>query len=401
MMAFGCDRPASALVGSKRGRLVALLTLLAIAVALERGGAFYSYDSSSSWSSLHPSWMKKNGTVGAGSSAVVDEERRDFLERVGGAAMKPPPTAKPGQPRFLFVVGIEGTGHHFLTKLLKVSPDAKVVLERGEQAHLKELKLSLYGALNRGYFYVHCNRMAGLGMSSASVEAKRTEVISRFKLLAGALTKNVTANPAAGDDDEDDGNKNGNEARGITVTLNAGGNYAEMASYPQDSDACRNVKYPNLDVLYDACDAAGVLCQHVYVYRDPYDVIQSTTVKRHFNKYPLQGMQLYITMLNVIYGQLARHSTRTVGCFGFYEQNVSAAEVWDPIRQMFGWDDPEEFQNVLREIYAPPTEGQADHDEKQFRPFMQSMVQSHESVIDLCRRQVYDNVRNGLTPYSR
>jgi hypothetical protein len=36
-----------------------------------------------------------------------------------------------------------------------------------------------------------------------------------------------------------------------------------MLSCPQFNGPCRQLTYPNLDVWYDSCDAAGVQCQHM------------------------------------------------------------------------------------------------------------------------------------------
>ena len=58
-----------------------------------------------------------------------------------------------------------------------------------------------------------------------------------------------------------------------------------MVSYPNYNEVeCRQLNYPNLNLWYKACDMVpNVECSHVYIYRNPIDVIKSTCVKRDFN----------------------------------------------------------------------------------------------------------------------
>jgi hypothetical protein len=93
-----------------------------------------------------------------------------------------------------------------------------------------------------------------------------------------------------------------------------------MVSYPNFGGPCRSLNYPNLDHFYHACDVAGVECKHAYIYRDPYLVLASTTVKRKFNKNALQGIHLFTSLLQIIYSQLVDHSDRTVGALAFSSQ---------------------------------------------------------------------------------
>jgi hypothetical protein len=94
-----------------------------------------------------------------------------------------------------------------------------------------------------------------------------------------------------------------------------------MVSYPNFGGPCRSLNYPNLDHFYHACDVAGVECKHAYIYRDPYSVLASTTLKRKMNQGNfLQGIHLYTSLLQIIYSQLVDHSDRTVGALAFSSQ---------------------------------------------------------------------------------
>jgi hypothetical protein len=145
-------------------------------------------------------------------------------------------------------------------------------------------------------------------------------------------------------------------------------------------------------LFYEACDAANVECAHVYLYRDPYSVISSTTIKRKFNKNGiLEATQLYTSMLNIIYAQLSLHSSRTAGCFGFFDGNSTSTDFWDTIQDMFGEEDPAGFHNHMKEVYMPPSpmtdENKRAMVPKQYDLPMESMIRAHENVLKLCREQ--------------
>lgn len=155
------------------------------------------------------------------------------------------------------------------------------------------------------------------------------------------------------------------------------------------------LKYPNIDLLYGACEEAGVECAHVYLYRDPHAIVKSTTVNRHFNKHVLGAMHLYISMLQIVYGQLSRHADKTLGCFGFLEPNVTKAEVWHPIRDIFGWTNPVKYDKWINYVYKSPhamtDEGRLKIIPENYRPYTESLVKSHNDVVDLCLSQFRSN----------
>lgn len=51
-------------------------------------------------------------------------------------------------------------------------------------------------------------------------------------------------------------------------------------------------KSPSLDVLYETCQMAGVVCGHVYLFRDPREVVVSTTVHREIQSHSSRGSAL-------------------------------------------------------------------------------------------------------------
>jgi hypothetical protein len=73
-------------------------------------------------------------------------------------------------------------------------------------------------------------------------------------------------------------------AAGITfpIPINAylvHGPYGQM-SYPNYGSPSRSLQYPDLHLLHRACDAANVACGHVYLHRDPYDIMGTKTTQQ-------------------------------------------------------------------------------------------------------------------------
>jgi hypothetical protein len=169
--------------------------------------------------------------------------------------------------------------------------------------------------------------------------------------------------------------------------------FTRNRSYPNFGGKCRKLAYPDIDLFYHACDVANVECVHVYLYRDPYSVVSSTTIKRHINVKGIpQATRLYTSMLNIIYAQLSLHSSRTAGCFGFFDGNSTSTELWDPLQDMFGEEDPAGFNNRIKEVYMPPSL-MTDKEKramfpKQYDLPMESMIRAHENVLKLCREQI-------------
>ena len=83
------------------------------------------------------------------------------------------------------------------------------------------------------------------------------------------------------------------------------------------------------------CDWFCVECKHAYIYRDPYSVLDSTTLKRNHNQLNVlkKAIHLHTPLLQIINSQLQDHSNRTVACRGFFEPTFSVDEVWNPIRK--------------------------------------------------------------------
>lgn len=184
-----------------------------------------------------------------------------------------------------------------------------------------------------------------------------------------------------------------------------------MVSYPNFMEACRDSQYPVLELLYAACDEANVRCSHVYLHRDPLEVLRSTTFKKSFN--PTTGVaaaHLYTTMLKVIEAQLEGHPGRTRACVGFYwnggggvgdddDDDGGGAGGWRAaMRKLRGWDDGATTPSSSFSPPSPPPGGGDDFEsflERRYKkpppavvatdPALAKFAANHRPYLDLFR----------------
>eukprot|EP00977_Amphora_coffeiformis_P005068 scaffold1068_cov167-Amphora_coffeaeformis.AAC.26 len=270
--------------------------------------------------------------------------------------------------QFVFVVGIEGTGHHLLRKFVKESPSVARQDVLGMRNDTYNLQSLLYP---QGLWDAVCNTHRDINVSLL------------YRRLVDQLR--LVRQRAQGDQAQ-------------TIMLNVERN---MISYPTDMGECRHMHYADLDALYTACDEAKVLCGHVYLYRDPYDVIRSTATTRKFNPTILSATKLYYSMLNIIYAQFAAHPDRTLACWGLYDPHN---EPWSSVQTLFGWtnnsDDhynATDFEQVFRRFYRPheplSMENRTAVVPPKLEVYMESMVRAHTRTLELCQRLVSERNR--------
>lgn len=271
---------------------------------------------------------------------------------------------------FMYIVGLEGTGHHLVAEILSEAPAVFPDEEKETDllSQLKELQVALVS--NSGLFHLHC----GLGHANATVSAVYKDVVMRLRRISDTI---------------------GN-ATSLAIPLNSDSLF-KYASYPQYRN-CNRMRFPHLDILYDACDAAGVACGHVYIHRDPYSVLQSTTNNRKFNKDILQAIETNIVMLKIIYTQLSMHPTRTHGCFDFFRPIENNTQAWDTFHDLFfQWSNRNVFDNYIASVYRPPTpltnQEREDMVAVANNVYMRTLLRLHHIVIRLCESQWRANAR--------
>jgi len=385
-----------------------------------------------SLSSLFPSnsnMLKKKERTGASTSEVAimddDDERSegrnydDDGKRSNGGGNK---------PTFVFFLGLEGTGHHFVKTLLKGSPASRYMRRRdkGAGAKMTELADELFHS-GKGLMDAYCREDRVVD----TVE-RRDNVVTLLRDITAEV-----ANATASSGTDVAPNSSRNNIPPSTIALNANG-FRYMMSYPMGGiGSCSSrLKSPRLDVLYDACDRAGVRCEHAYLYRDPYEVLYSTTTKRGFNPTLYRAMHLYTHYLQVFLSHLVQYPSQTAGCFGLYEPGVTGRGLWNDryariIRNLTGWEDADEFETYFDSVYKPPSSSAAemlrtesnrnkvlfveqllkktdDDDvnnntahEAAYRPYVDAFVRAHGAVVELCKKQVAVNSAGAKIVYDK
>jgi hypothetical protein len=281
---------------------------------------------------------------------------------------------------FVFHAGIEGTAHHMLVDLLRKSPFLTKNKEHRYIGALKEVSRAM----------AFTTRPCTENMKDISEEYEH--FVKHLQEVEQLVAEYVASN--------EDLQKH----TPIAVPLNAmflERVVGDMYSYPTFMGACRKGNFPDLDLIYQACEAAKVNCGHVYLYRDPYDVMRSTG-KRRFNEGVLDATRTYYSMLNIIFGQLAAFGPeRTLGCWNLVRDKDTSKGVydaeyfntWESIRDLYwGEGNEQHFEKVFNEsvkLRPPPEDVEVYHESivpKNHAQAMKSMVRAHDRTLALCQR---------------
>ena len=286
--------------------------------------------------------------------------------------------------QFVVVLGLEGTGHHLIRKLASHAP---AVLEEQQQAtkrKKKKKKAPAHSAQNVMSALQHVwDAVWKINQPDLDVQSLYDDLVRQLQRAARRINTN---------------NQPTTTTRNIF--LNAEGNM-KLWSYPQGSSpTTRLLTYPDMDLFYAACHDAAVRCGHVYLYRDPAAILRSNVAHRSFNPTWLSAMATYTTMTSVLYGQLAAHGHRTLGCWGFYESADQQQEqqLWSHVQSLMGWTDPVYFESTIKsKYYQPPN---ATTTTTTIVPSSQNVSMTafrrvYQQTLDLCRSQVRE--QNGAT----
>lgn len=333
------------------------------------------------------------------------------------------------QLEFVFTIGIEGTGHHFMDTIYKSSPDYNTMVKWGFRPYLQAAIDALYQQRSKGGIWNQACReemsyqkiiQKGWQLKLSEVDmtkkatpmanatnvylkigkkikdfdtmAKHITLVSQFKEMQGIYDRNTANRPQP-----------------LRVPLSAflmeesSRKSYGMLSYPNFRDECYKLQYPVLEMLYDACQEAGVQCSHAYVYRHPLDVLTSTTIKRRFNS---PGMvlaaHLYASHLKLIETQLNSYPSRNRGCLGFFDEDPSRLQEWkDTLKSMWGFgQQSNSFNNVIDETYRIPSHFRtststnivAEEVEGVFPeehlPYLKVFLKAHEKTLAVCRQSI-------------
>lgn len=300
-------------------------------------------------------------------------------------------------PTFVFTIGIEGTGHHFIYEVLSKSPNRKYLTElgicgqkgdrqKGKTSDLYKLSALLSNAHHTGVF-----DMPSTAKKDIDAAGHYNKIIELLKTMHQKFNDKHPL-------------KKGTPFY-VPINANACAS-ASMISYPNFTGKDRPLQNFNLDIFYNACTDANVDCKHIYIYRDPYDVLKSTTTKRHFNEDTFHGIKLYTSELQQIHSQMMSYPDHNLGCFGFLDVNGHTSNVdWKRFGNLFGWKERRRAKNYrrhteeMKRTHKPVAMSDAKKLQlvpQHLKPLMQSFEGIHNRVKDLCYSTLESNmIENG------
>jgi hypothetical protein len=224
-------------------------------------------------------------TLVALASLALDQQRlvRSSWTSAGTSNSKPqaPPIVVP-RTLFVFLAGLEGTGHHLYEKLYQEeSTKLKDIFNDGEimlRDDLTKLQFSLYNdrAPEMALFTGH------LGYLQRQIHVNGTMVFDSIVQQLHATNRKVLywLDKISIDSPWRVGGGSPNSSTynmvNATFPIPLNGLSARgygMMSYPNYKLPMRPLQYPDLHLLYRACAAANVSCGHVYLHRDPAAII--------------------------------------------------------------------------------------------------------------------------------
>jgi len=284
-------------------------------------------------------------------------------------------------PTFVFVMGVEGAGHNLLRSLLGQSPNMLQMKQlgmcdkddhnfrRGTSEFLVLSRL-LFGDGNGGMRNPYSVSL----LDNGSLHDHIVDTLSRIRRRYNE-EKDSSLSPTS-----------------LNIAINANGcRVRSPMPYPTFMGPDRPMHYFNLELFYNACQDAQVRCRHVYIYRNPYNVIRSTR-SRDYYKNIRDSVQFFTHALEVVHSQMASYANRTLGCFGFRDADgFQLQDDWERFSTMFGWDSKEELMAIVqylnRRIGNPVhmTDGERENLVPQdLVPLMKVFMDNHHRAADLC-----------------
>lgn len=295
---------------------------------------------------------------------------------------------------FQFLMGVEGTGHHLHRDIYKQSPMHERLNNYGLEPDLMRLTLSLWnrkqpldGLFSAMSATSENNEDEWWLQEDTDVDGERL-----FDNLVGHL-KRIEHKALRGLQSD----KTLPPGTDLVVAINSGSigtrnRVSPYLSYPLLFGPARALQYPDLDIIYEACSAAGVRCQHAVSYRDAYRVLKSTSINRQFSSRHIQ-LQILNSMLKIVQGQMLSHPDRLVAC---WESDKGLSGGVQDLGRIFGWVDSKSFGDFYSQLFVEP-QAIAEEErleitrDRKLAIYMRSMVRSMDMIKALCQKQLAFN----------
>ena len=335
----------------------------------------------------------------ANDQALLSSTQRHYLQQQQQQQQKthsssPSSSSSSYETKFVFVLGLEGTGHHFVSNIVEESPTYKYLQKIGIHPRLtRQLMSTLFQSgpfPNKGLISGTCPIGGGGGGGGGGGAPQvnlptpnMTQLVLNFQKTLHSIHNEIETNVHKEQQQEQQQQQHGTlyypvnvmklettssisrPSDGVSSPTDTGA--AGMLSYPNSGGPCRSLSYPNMDVILEACNNNNYMkkkiqdggeaaasfsfsCQIVYLYRDPYYVL-SSTIRRGYNsdKSLIEAIHLYTTQLHILYAQMSIVPPKTViGCWNLYDHSISSSygdwkQTMGPI---LGWmDDHDENDN--------------------------------------------------------
>eukprot|EP00924_Labyrinthula_sp_SR-Ha-C_P006241 augustus_masked-scaffold_31-processed-gene-0.41-mRNA-1 protein AED:1.00 eAED:1.00 QI:0/0/0/0/1/1/2/0/484 len=191
--------------------------------------------------------------------------------------------------RFVFAVGLEGIGHHFIGPMFKSSRNSECpplpVDDDGKASTL-----------------AHDNMKKGLFGSNATRDEQKDRLIKYMEMALGVANKRTA-----------------HGRRSVMINTMCGMKVG-MLSYPNDfmTNKCHKTDFVDVRVLAEMFEAINLDFRVIFMYRNALDVLLSTSVRRGMGRWgELEGIYEHITEKYIIKEQMNRLDPAFYKCFDY------------------------------------------------------------------------------------
>jgi hypothetical protein len=259
--------------------------------------------------------------------------------------------------QFVFIASLPGTGHGTISRLVEESPIITPILQEmkimtNAANHVKTLQNLLwpYGSSSNtttaaiGLWNAHCITESSMARE-VNLTAMMEDVVHEFQTIQqlhdGFMNHQVQHEDTITTVTRIPINvlmprmdKNNHQHRdsidedypyGVSPYMTFPNGYITNDPPSSALSSCRPLDYPNLDLLFHACDVAGVYCRLVYLHHSPTSLLQQQQQEQSKSSSPttiLPTMHLLTSMLSIITTDLYLYYNRVLGCIEMDQQDI-------------------------------------------------------------------------------
>lgn len=274
---------------------------------------------------------------------------------------------------FQFLIGTKGTGHHMHEILFDASPLRKTINSYGISEEMKDLMRALYNKedMVKGIWSAPCADTTPKGAFLMK------NLVDNLRVVVEKVNEKNTNNKA------------------LVIPINAIFDF--QMSYPSDgpNPSCQYMQYPNIEILYKACETVGVSCRHAFVSRDPYEILRSITSENEHHTFHLQ-IKSMMSMLSVIEMQLKLNPTRLAACWDFSNGFLDEGGMF--IARSMGWTEMGLNQS-FPDIGKLPYISEKEKDTLRNGPhkvYMNDFVAATNRINKICTNLLDRNHKDGM-----